>query len=92
MEIHPIEHNYYLNLIKKLLKASFVGWVKDKENKYLKIVINKNTISLPFEGGDIIGKESYINLINDIIKSHGGKIQETVQLSEQESGVETVNS
>ena len=92
MEIHPIEHNYYLNLIKKLLKASFVGWVKDKENKYLKIVINKNTISLPFEGGDILGKESYINLINNIIKAHGGKSQETVQLSEQESGVETVNS
>lgn len=92
MEISPIEHNYYLNLIKKLLGASFVGWVNEKDGKHLKIVVNKQTMALPFEGGEIIGKESYINLIKEIVKSHGGEIQEAVQLPEQERGVETINS
>jgi hypothetical protein len=91
-DLHPVMHNYYLNIIKKLLRASFVGWVTDKQGKYLKIVVNKNTMALPFEGGDIIGEESYKNLIREIIKSHGNEIQEAVQLPEQERGVETIDA
>lgn len=92
MELHPSIHNYYLSVIKKLLRASFVGWVTDRQGKYLKIVVNKNAMALPFEGGDIIGEESYRKLIREIIKSHGNEIQETVQLPEQERGAETVDA
>lgn len=95
MELNPLVHSYYLNIIKKLMGASFVAWVQDKEGKYLKIVVNKKSMSLPFKGGDIIGEQSYKNLITEILKSQGydgNTIQEAVQLSEQESGIEAVDA
>jgi len=93
--LHPKVHSYYLNIIKEMLKASFVGWVEDRKGKYLKIIVNKNVMALPFEGGDVIGEESYKKLINDIIKAFGyerGEIQEPVQLHEQEWGTEEVDA
>jgi hypothetical protein len=94
MELHPVVHNYYLNIIKKLMGASFVSWVQDREGKYLKIIVDKKPIPLPLQGGDLIGEDTYKKLINEIIKIYGGgnTIQETVQLSEQESGIETVDA
>lgn len=86
-ELHPYIHNYYLTTIKKMLGASFVGWVQDRNGKYLKITVKGNTTNLPFQGGEIIGEESYRKLINDILKSfgYGGEeIQEPVRLSEQQ--------
>lgn len=86
-QLHPSVHNYYLNTIKKLMKASFVGWVTDNKGKYLKIIVDKKTIPLPFEGGDVISEEAYLGLINNIIKiANNGReqIQEPVQLSSEE--------
>ena len=72
-------HNQYLNSIKRLLGASFVGWEQEKNKKQLKITVKKNNIYLPFEGGDLITEDSYKKLIKDIIKSYGGDaIRESV--------------
>jgi hypothetical protein len=84
-----INHNYYLNTLKKLLGASFVGWVTEKETKYLKVTIKGKSFQIPFDGGDI-GHESYTNLINSFLtleKDNGGKeIQESVRLDETDGG------
>ena len=89
-EIQPLPakvHNQYLNAIKKLLGASFVGWEQEKNKKQLKITVKKNNIYLPFEGGDLITEDSYKKLIKDIIGSYGGDtIRESVQLDEAERG------
>ena len=89
-EIQPLPakvHNQYLNAIKKLLGASFVGWEQEKSKKQLKITVKKNNIRLPFEGGDLITEDSYKQLIKDIIESYGGDtIRESVQMDETERG------
>ena len=89
-EIQPLPakvHNQYLNAIKKLLGASFVGWEQEKNNKQLKITVKKNNIYLPFQGGDLITEDSYKKLIKDIIESYGGtEIREPVQMDETERG------
>ena len=89
-EIQPLSakiHNQYLNAIKKLLGASFVGWEQEKNNKQLKITVKKNNIYLPFQGGDLITEDSYKKLIKDIIESYGGtEIREPVQMDETERG------
>lgn len=80
-------HNQYLNAIKKLLGASFVGWEQEKNNKQLKITVKKNNIYLPFQGGDLITEDSYKKLIKDIIESYGGQtVREPVQVDETERG------
>ena len=89
-EIQPLPakvHNQYLNTIKKLLGASFVGWEQEKNKKQLKITVKKNNIYLPFQGGDLITEDSYKKLIKDIIESYGGtEIREPVQMDETERG------
>ena len=88
-EIQPLPakvHNQYLNAIKKLLGASFVGWEQEKNKKQLKITVKKNNIYLPFEGGDLITEDSYKKLIKDIIGSYGGEVQKPIQLDEAERG------
>ena len=78
----PQQHNTYLDAIKKLLSASFVGWVQEKDKKSLRIVINKKELFLPFEGGELITEESYKKLIKDIINNYNGgaEIQEPVSM------------
>ena len=88
-EIQPLPakvHNQYLNAIKKLLGASFVGWEQEKNKKQLKITVKKNNIYLPFQGGDLITEDSYKQLIKDIIESYGGEVQKPIQLDEAERG------
>jgi len=86
--LSPKTHNLYLDAIKKLLSASFVGWVQEKDKKSLRIVINKKELFLPFEGGEIITEESYKKLITDIINNHNGRetIQEPVYVDGTEKG------
>jgi hypothetical protein len=84
VELLPQTHNRYLSAIRRLLGASFVGWVKEKEEKYLRIVINKKEIRLPFKGGDLITEESYKNLIKELLNSYGAEIQEPVRLDATE--------
>lgn len=82
--MNPQIHNYYLNLIKKLLNASFVGWINEKNSKYLLITINNNNLKLPFKGGDEITEKAYKDLINTIINENGNDtIRESISLDEE---------
>lgn len=65
MEKEELVHSYYLNIIRRILKASFVGWVTNKDKKSLKIVKNKKEHILPFEGE--IRHETYAKFIKDLI-------------------------
>jgi hypothetical protein len=92
--MQPQVHNHYLNTIKRLLGASFVGWVNEKDKKYLKVNINNQNITLPFEGGDVISEESYKDLIKNIIGQygHGNKMQEPLPILEEERGTATITT
>ena len=61
-----LNHNYYLNVIKKMLNASFVGWVTEKDSKTLLVKVNSKSHPLPLEGGDIT-EETYRRLILELI-------------------------
>lgn len=61
-----LKHSEYLKRIKKLLNADFVGWVTEKEKRFLKIKVGKNEHYLPIEG-EIINEETYRDLINKIL-------------------------
>ena len=88
VQLSPKIHNQYLSAIKRLLGASFVGWVQEKNKKYLKVTVKKQDIFLPFEGGEMITEESYKVLIKNIINSYNGgtEIREPVQVDETERG------
>ena len=88
VQLSPKIHNQYLSAIKKLLGASFVGWVQEKSKKYLRVVVKKQDIFLPFEGGEMITEDSYKDLIQNIINSYNGgtEIREPVQVDETERG------
>ena len=86
VQLSPKIHNQYLSAIKRLLQASFVGWIQEKNKKYLKVTVKKQDIFLPFEGGDLITEDSYKKLIKDIIESYGGEVQKPIQLDEAERG------
>lgn len=55
---------FYLELIKKILKASFVGWIEIKDKKVLKFVINKKEHLIPFIGE--ITEHTYTDLIDKL--------------------------
>lgn len=84
----PQQHNTYLDAIKKLLSASFVGWVQEKDKKSLRVIINKKELFLPFEGGNLITEESYKQLIKDIINTNNGRetVQEPISVDGTEGG------
>ena len=92
--MQPEIHNHYLNTIKRLLGASFVGWVNEKDKKYLKVTINKQNITLPFEGGAIISEDSYKDLIKNIVGQygHGNTMQESLPILEEKGGTTAVTS
>lgn len=60
-------HSFYLTLIQKILKASFVGWVEEKGNKSLKIVKDKVVKELPFPNNAEITEETYKDLIDKLV-------------------------
>ena len=66
MKKEYLNHNYYLNVIKKMLKASFVGWITEKDSKTLFVKVNGKSLPLPLEGGDIT-EETYRRLILELI-------------------------
>lgn len=92
--MQPKVHNHYLNTIKRLLGASFVGWVNEKDKKYLKVTINKQSITLPFDGGDIISEQSYKDLIKNILGQygHGNTMQEPLPILAKEGGTATTTT
>ena len=67
MEKEYLEHSHYLNIIKRILKASFVGWITENNKKSLRVVVNKKEHVLPLEGGDDINHETYSNLIKNLL-------------------------
>ena len=72
-----INHSYYLNIIRRVLRASYVSWVTKNGVKSLKVVINKQEHMLPFEGE--ITHETYSQLIKDILKPIEEDAREHVQ-------------
>lgn len=62
----PLNHNRYLNLLKRILKADFVGWVTEKDKKFLRVKVGGNDHLLPLEG-NLITKETYEQLINELV-------------------------
>lgn len=87
-ELPPVLHNYYLTTIKRMLNASFVAWVTEKDKKYLSVKIKGQNLSVPFEGGDIITEKAYQDLINNILKQYGvgDEIQEALPMDEGQEG------
>ena len=61
-----LEHSKYLNIVKKLLKADFVGWITEGNKKSLRVKVGANEHLLPLEG-DIINEETYRDLINNLL-------------------------
>ena len=68
MKKEYLNHNYYLNVIKKMLNASFVGWVTEKDNKTLLVKVNGKSHPLPLEGGDIT-EDTYRRLILELMNN-----------------------
>lgn len=66
MKKEYLNHNYYLNVIKKMLNASFVGWVTEKDSKTLLVKVNGKSHPLPLDGGDIT-EETYRRLILELM-------------------------
>jgi hypothetical protein len=69
-------HSHYLTVIKRLLQASFVGWVREEDKKYLQINIDNQKFSIAFDG-DQITENDYTQLIQNILE-YGRKVQESV--------------
>ena len=61
-------HSFYLELIQKVLKASFVGWLEDTGKKSLRVVVDKKEHNIPFEGN--ITEETYKDLIDKLTKQN----------------------
>lgn len=62
-----LKHSLYLDKVKKLLKADFVGWVTQGETKLLRVKINNKEHYLPLEGEEI-NEETYMHLIRNLLK------------------------
>lgn len=80
MQTPFLEHSHYLNIVKRILKADFVGWVEEKDKKSLKVKIKGKEFILPFEGE--ITHETYSDLIKNLLNKEenekGRELQETV--------------
>ena len=65
-------HIFYTNLIKRLIKASFVGWEQENGQNYLRInTKDRRKLIVPFNGTiEDISELSYKQLIQDIIDEH----------------------
>ncbi len=69
-------HNYYHNLIKNRLKASFVAWEQNKDDYYLKIIIDGVPKFVKVEGTpQDVTANNYLSLLTQLEMEHGrGKI------------------
>lgn len=61
------EHSKYLQVIKKLLKADFVGWITEKDKKSLRIKVQGKEFILPLQGGEI-NEETYKDLVRKLVE------------------------
>lgn len=61
-------HNYWQNVIKRELKASFVAWEANDEGLFLKININKSPIYCEVGGTfEDVTSESYAGLLKELL-------------------------
>lgn len=60
-----LKHSDYLNSIKKLLKADFVGWITEGDKKSLRIKIQGKDFILPLEGEEI-NEDTYKDLVRKL--------------------------
>lgn len=66
MSNQPLNHSYYLSIIKRILKASFVGWITDKNTRSLMVKVAGKEHLLPLEGEEI-NHETYSHLIKNLV-------------------------
>ena len=66
MQKEYLIHSHYLEIIKRILKASNVCWITEKDKKSLRVTINKKVHLIALEGGEI-GEETYRNLIQNLL-------------------------
>ena len=59
-----LNHSFYLNIVKRILRASYVGWVTEKDKKYLRVVVKGTEHQLPIE--EEIRHETYAKLIKEL--------------------------
>lgn len=62
-----LNHNKYLNIIRRITGASFVGWISEKDKKSLKVTIKGVESHLPLIGTDIT-QGTYAQLINHLLE------------------------
>ena len=62
-----LNHNYYLNIVRKITGASFVGWITENDKKSLRVVIKGVENNLPLIGNEIT-LQTYAQLINGLIE------------------------
>lgn len=61
-----LKHSFYLDKIKDILKADFVGWVTEGEKKSLRVKVKNKEHLLPLEG-ELINEETYKDLIRKLL-------------------------
>lgn len=67
MKNQSLNHNFYLNILKNILKASYVGWETEKDKKTLRINIQGKSFPMQLSEGEIT-ENTYRDLINQLIQ------------------------
>jgi hypothetical protein len=62
-----LNHNYYLNIVRKITGSSFVGWITENDKKSLRVTIKGVENNLPLIGNEIT-LQTYAQLINGLIE------------------------
>lgn len=70
MKTEYLNHSYYLNIVKNILKASFVGWITENNQRSLRIIKDKQEHFLPIGEGKEINDNTYRDLINQLISKN----------------------
>lgn len=68
-----LNHSFYLNMIKRLLKASYVGWELEGNKKTLKVNIQGKSFPMQLSDGDIT-ENTYRDLINQLLEPNGKEL------------------
>ena len=70
-------HSFYTNLIKRLIKASFVGWEREKDKSYLRInTKDGRKLLVPFNGNiEDVTEMTYKDLIQNIIQPNNANYE-----------------
>lgn len=61
-----LRHSFYLNKVKQILKADFVGWVTEGDKRSLRVKVKDKEHFLPLEGEEI-NEETYRDLIQKLL-------------------------